>query len=77
MIRHAQSLEMTDMLLVKTSKPHHDFRFDVPVFGMQTLELMKESGIRFAALESNQTIILNQDSVLKRAEALGIEIFGY
>jgi DUF1009 family protein len=77
MIRHAQSLELSDLLLIKTSKIHHDFRFDVPIFGMQTLELMHTSGIRFAALEANQTIILNQDLVLKRAEVLGIKIFGY
>jgi DUF1009 family protein len=77
MIRHAQSFEMADMLLVKASKPHHDFRFDVPVFGLQTLELMHASGIFYAALESERTIILNRDFVLKRAEALGIKIFGY
>ncbi|MDR2806615.1 MAG: UDP-2,3-diacylglucosamine diphosphatase LpxI [Puniceicoccales bacterium] len=77
MIRHAQSLNTKNMLLVKISKPHHDFRFDVPIFGMQTLELMSRSGIRFAALEANRVIILNRDLVLKRAEELNIKIFGY
>jgi DUF1009 family protein len=77
MIRHAQSLGMADLLLVKTSKPRHDFRFDVPIFGMQTLELMGTAGVRYGALESGRTIILNRDRVLARAEALGIKIFGY
>jgi DUF1009 family protein len=77
MIRHAQTLGFDEMLFVKTSKPHHDFRFDVPIFGMQTLELMRESGIYFAALEAERTIILNQSLVLRRAEKLGIKIFGY
>jgi DUF1009 family protein len=77
MIRRAQNLKLDGMLFVKTSKPHHDFRFDVPVFGIQTLALMKESGIHFAALEADRTIILNQGMVLQRAEKLGIKIFGY
>jgi DUF1009 family protein len=77
MIRHAQTLGLDEMLFVKTSKPHHDFRFDVPVFGIQTLEPMKESGIHFAALEAERTIILNQNLVLQCAEKLGIKIFGY
>ncbi|MDR1366502.1 MAG: UDP-2,3-diacylglucosamine diphosphatase LpxI [Puniceicoccales bacterium] len=77
MIRHAQTLGLDEMLFVKTSKPHHDFRFDVPIFGIQTLEIMKESGIRFAALEAERTIILNQNLVLQYAEKSGIKIFGY
>jgi DUF1009 family protein len=77
MIRHAQTLGLDGMLFVKASKPHHDFRFDVPVFGLKTLELMRESGIQFAALEAERTIILNQNLVLQRAEKLGIKIFGY
>ncbi|MDR0740782.1 MAG: UDP-2,3-diacylglucosamine diphosphatase LpxI [Puniceicoccales bacterium] len=77
MIRHAQTLGLSGMLFVKASKPHHDFRFDVPVFGIQTLALMKESGIQFAALEAERTLILNRDVVLRRAEELGIKIFGY
>ncbi|MDR0417965.1 MAG: UDP-2,3-diacylglucosamine diphosphatase LpxI [Puniceicoccales bacterium] len=77
MIRHAQTLGLDEMLFVKTSKPHHDFRFDVPIFGTQTLEIMKESGIRFAALEAERMIILNQNLVLQYAEKLGIKIFGY
>jgi DUF1009 family protein len=77
MIRHAQTFGLDEMLFVKTSKPHHDFRFDIPIFGMQTLELMKESGIHFAALDAERTIILNQNLVLEWAEKLGIKIFGY
>jgi DUF1009 family protein len=77
MIRHAQTFSFDEMLFVKTSSPCHDFRFDVPVFGIQTLELMGKSGIRFAALEAERTIVLNQGLVLQRAGALGIKIFGY
>jgi DUF1009 family protein len=77
MIRHAGGLGLDGMLLVKTAKPYHDFRFDVPIFGMKTLELMHISGIYFAALEAERTMILNQDCVLRRAKALGVKIFGY
>ncbi|MDR1434951.1 MAG: UDP-2,3-diacylglucosamine diphosphatase LpxI [Puniceicoccales bacterium] len=77
MIQRVQSFGIGNMLLVKISKFHHDFRFDVPIFGTRTLELMGESGVRFAALEAERMIILNRDLVLKRAEKFGIKIFGY
>ena len=77
MIRKAGEFHVDDMVFVKTSKPHHDFRFDVPIFGETTLKLLHESGIRYAALEAGKTIILNQKSVLQRAKELGITIFGY
>jgi DUF1009 family protein len=77
MLRRAGKFNTKNALFVKASKPGHDFRFDVPVFGMRTLDAMIESGIRYAALESDCTIVLDRENVLNRANELGIKIFGY
>ncbi|MDR1458383.1 MAG: UDP-2,3-diacylglucosamine diphosphatase LpxI [Puniceicoccales bacterium] len=77
MLRRASKFNVKDALFVKTSKLGHDFRFDVPVFGMRTLDAMIESGIKYAALESDCTIVLDSENVLARANQLDVRILGY
>ncbi|MDE6575920.1 MAG: UDP-2,3-diacylglucosamine diphosphatase LpxI, partial [Opitutales bacterium] len=71
MLRRAKELKLEGMLFVKTSKVRHDFRFDVPIFGMTTLRLLREANIRAAALKSGETIILRQKEVLSQAKKMG------
>jgi len=63
-------------LFVKVGKPNQDTRFDVPIFGNQTLLEMKKAGIGNAVLESKSVIILDKHSVLRNAKKLGIGISG-
>jgi len=60
--------------VVKVAKPNQDMRFDVPAIGMQTIHTMHEAGARVLAVESDKTIILDQDAVLRLAEQYGISI---
>ncbi|MDR2667541.1 MAG: UDP-2,3-diacylglucosamine diphosphatase LpxI [Puniceicoccales bacterium] len=62
---------------IKTSKPHQDFRFDVPVVGFGTLDAMEKGGIGSMALESENTILLNRVELLAHADRRSIGIFGY
>jgi DUF1009 family protein len=77
MLRRAGELETEHPLLVKTSKPGHDYRFDVPVFGRATLAVMREAKISAAALQTDCTLILEKDAVLAEARAAGIQLLGY
>ncbi len=77
MLKRAGSLEPTEPLFVKTSKPGHDFRFDVPVFGRTTLAALREAKIHAAALEVGATLILEKATVLAEASAAGIQLIGY
>jgi len=77
MLRRAGSFDTDQLLFIKTVKPGQDYRFDVPVFGMRTLEVMNESGIHHAYLEANNIIILEKEKVLKQAAAWEIELVGY
>jgi hypothetical protein len=77
MLRRAGELDTDHPLLVKAPKPHHDFRFDVPVFGRATLAVMREAKISAAALAADCTLILEKDAVLSEAREAGIQLLGY
>jgi len=77
MLRRAGEFKTDHLLFVKTVKPRQDYRFDVPVFGLRTLESMRDAGIEHAALEANNTIMLEKPRVLDQARAWKIQLFGY
>jgi DUF1009 family protein len=77
MLRRAGTFKTDETLFVKTVKARQDFRFDVPVFGLRTLQTMKEAGIAAAALEAGKVIILEKPAVLKEAKSLGIALHGF
>jgi DUF1009 family protein len=62
---------------IKTSKPNQDFRFDVPVVGLGTLDAMELGGIESMAIESGSTILLNRMEFLAEADRRAIGIYGY
>lgn len=77
MLKRAGQFKTDKCIFVKTAKPRQDFRFDVPVFGLRTLETMKTVGIEVAALEAGNTLVLDQSAVLDQAKHWGIQIIGY
>jgi UDP-2,3-diacylglucosamine hydrolase len=77
MIRRAGSLKTDNLLFVKTVKSRQDWRFDVPCFGLRTLETLDTSGVKAAALEAGGVIMLDKPAVLERARSLGISILGF
>jgi DUF1009 family protein len=77
MLRRAGTFKTDETLFVKTVKPRQDFRFDVPVFGLRTLETMREAGLKAAALESGKVIILDKPAVLAQAKSWGITLYGF
>ena len=77
MLTRAGSLKTDQTLFVKTVKARQDFRFDVPCFGLRTLETMQAAGITAAALETGRVIMLDKPAVLAAAKATGISLFGF
>lgn len=61
-------------VIVKVAKPQQDMRFDVPTIGLQTIRTMRESGAKVLALESDMTIVLDREEVVRAADQLGIAI---
>jgi DUF1009 family protein len=77
MLKRAGSFKTDGLIFVKTVKRQQDYRFDVPVFGERTLEIMHATGIQTAALEVDRVIMLDKAALLSKASKLKIELFGY
>ena len=77
MLKRVGELKLKDLIFFKTIKKSQDCRFDIPVFGIQTLELMKNLKIQTAALEKNSVILVDKTEVLKVAEKYEIQLIGF
>lgn len=77
MLRRCAEIPKKNPLFVKTVKPGHDYRFDVPCFGMRTLESLEIGGIKNVALQTDNVVILEKEKVLAEAAKRGITIVGY
>ena len=77
MLRRAGGFKTDGSLFVKTVKTHQDYRFDVPCFGLRTLETMHDAGLSAAALETGRVIMLDKPAVLQQARTWGISILGF
>jgi DUF1009 family protein len=77
MLERAGKFGAKNCLFVKLGKPKQDTRFDVPVFGMQTLEKMKYAGIGNVAFEDGSVLLLDKEKLLLTATQMGIGIQGF
>ena len=77
MLRRAGGFKTDEALFVKTVKARQDWRFDVPCFGLRTLETMREAKLAAAALEAGKVIILEKPAVLEQARSWGIHLLGF
>ena len=76
MLERAGQFGAKNCLFVKLGKPKQDTRFDVPVFGLQTLKTLSEANIKNVALETGSVLLLDKDEVLKQSNKLKIGILG-
>jgi DUF1009 family protein len=60
--------------VVKVAKPKQDMRFDVPVIGPRTIEVMRLAGATCLSIEAGRTLIFDLDTVQQLAAAGGIAI---
>ena len=59
---------------VKSPKPGHDLRFDIPCLGAQTLETCASANIRALAFEAGRTLLLDESEVDALAQRHGITL---
>jgi hypothetical protein len=62
------------LTVVKIAKPHQDMRFDVPVIGVKTIEVMRAAGATCLALDAGKCLLLDGERVIDAANAAGIAI---
>jgi DUF1009 family protein len=73
-IRRGTRLCGPGAVVVKAVAPSHDFRFDIPTVGPETIAVMAEGGATALAVEAGTVLIVDRDDVLRRADAAGIAV---
>lgn len=63
-------------VLIKGMRADQDRRYDIPVVGVPTLEMMKKAGLSCLAIEGENTIILERNLFCKKACEYGITVMG-
>ena len=78
MLRRAAALVNGRRLtLVKAARRRKHLLFDVPVAGLSTIDVMRETGTTFLAVDAGRTLLLDREEMLRRATDAGISIVGY
>jgi hypothetical protein len=62
------------LTVVKIAKPHQDMRFDVPVIGIQTIEVMRTAQASCLALDAGKCLLLDGDGITHAANQAEISI---
>jgi F-type H+-transporting ATPase subunit b len=62
--------------LLKTARPGHDMRADVPTIGVSTVEKMHAAGGGCIAVGVGRVILVDKPAVLAAADRLGVAIVG-
>ena len=62
------------LTVIKIAKPNQDMRFDVPVIGVKTIEVMKKTGATCLALDAGKCLLLDGDPIITAADAAAIAI---
>ena len=62
------------LTVVKIAKPNQDMRFDVPVIGVRTIEVMQAAGATCLAVDSGKCLLLDGDAVIHAADAAAIAV---
>jgi DUF1009 family protein len=77
MLRRAASLANGRALtLIKVAKRREHLLFDVPVVGLDTIPVMRETGATALAIEAGRTLMLDKDQMIAAADTAGIAIIG-
>ncbi len=63
-----------ELTVVKVAKPNQDMRFDVPVVGIKTIEVMQRAGATCLALDAGKCLLLDGEGVIRAADERGIAV---
>jgi hypothetical protein len=72
--RAARIVGGQELTVVKVSKPRQDMRFDVPVIGLPTIEVMRRSHATALAIDAHRTLLFDRAQLIEAADAAGIAI---
>jgi UDP-2,3-diacylglucosamine hydrolase len=62
------------LTVVKVAKPNQDMRFDVPVIGVKTIEIMAQAGATCLAVDAGKCLLLDGERVIEAADRAEIAV---
>jgi DUF1009 family protein len=72
--RGALLVNRRPLRVVKLAKPNQDLRFDVPVIGPSTVQLMSRLKVTALAIEARKTLMIDREELIRQADVAGIAI---
>jgi DUF1009 family protein len=75
--RAGQLVNNRDLTVIKVSKPNQDMRFDVPVIGKSTIQVMIEAGATALTLDAHKTLLMERSTLAELADDHGIAVVGF
>jgi DUF1009 family protein len=72
--RAARIVDSSPLVVVKVSKPRQDMRFDVPVIGLATVEVMRKSRVTALAIDAGRTLLFDRVRLIEAADTFGLAI---
>ncbi|GEM_PF-725590 len=77
LIRRSSRLAGDGLVLLKIARSSQDYRFDVPVVGLETVRLLTQASADLLAVEADVTLFLQQDECFQLAEENELSIMGW
>ena len=75
-IRRGGEIAGAGTRVVKVAKPAQDMRFDVPVVGVATIDVMKQAGATAISVDAGKTLIVDGQTFFDAANAADIAVVG-
>jgi UDP-2,3-diacylglucosamine hydrolase len=75
-IGRAAELAGPGVVVVKVAKPAQDMRFDVPVVGVPTIDVMARAGATLLSLDAGKALMFDKLQMIAAADAAGIAVVG-
>lgn len=75
-IRRGAKIAGCGAVVVKMSSPKHDMRFDIPLVGPSTIQIMKDTNAAVLAIEAGRTLLIDKEELIKLADDFGICVVG-
>jgi hypothetical protein len=63
-------------VVVKAASRDHDYRFDMPTIGPETIEMASAGGASVVALEAGRVLVLDREACVRIADAAGMALVG-
>lgn len=75
-IRRGMTAGGAGAVVVKAAARHHDYRFDMPAIGPDTVEIAAAGGASVIALEAGRVLVLDRERCLRIADSAGMALVG-